>query len=101
MKTAERQSTTISGVPIDQLYDAADLAGVETLFDGRHGRGFKNGGGGDHPPAIEVYRGKRYFTVTEEAIGPTDELRRVGLPDLQWLIKEAGPKFAGEAAESV
>ena len=29
--------------------------------------------------------------------GPTDGLRRVDLADLQWLIREAGPKFAGKS----
>ena len=71
----------------------ADLAAVEALFEGRHGRAFKNGDG-EHPPAIEVYRGRRYFTVTEESIGPHDDLRLVDLADLRWLICEAGPKFS-------
>ena len=74
-----------------------DLDAVEVLFDGKLGRTFKNGNGGDHPPAIEVYRGGRYFAVTNKSIGPTDELRSVSLADLQWLIKEAGPRFVGEA----
>jgi len=86
-----------AGVKVFFAIRDGDLGAVETLFDGKYGRAFKNGGGGDHPPAIEVYRGKRYFTVTEEAIGPTDELRLVDLADLRWLICEAGPKFAGEA----
>ena len=72
----------------------ADLAAVEALFEGKHGRSFKNGDG-EHPPAIEVYRGRRYFTVTEESIGPHDDLRLVDLADLRWLICEAGPKFSG------
>lgn len=75
----------------------ADLSAVEELFEGKHGRAFKNGGG-DHPPAIEVYRGRRFFAVTEEAIGPTNELRLVPFADLRWLICEAGPKFAGQSA---
>jgi hypothetical protein len=45
-----------------------------------------------------VYRGRRFFPVTEEAIGPTDELRLVDVADLRWLICEAGPKFAGQSA---
>ena len=73
---------------------SADLPAVEALFDGKHGRAFKNGHGGEHPPAIEIYRGKRYFTVTGDGCGSTDELRTVSLADLQWLIYEAGPRFA-------
>ena len=33
MKTAERQFTTLSGVPIDPVYEPKDLAGVETARD--------------------------------------------------------------------
>ena len=75
---------------------SADLAAVKTLFDGKYGRTFKNGEG-EHPPGIEIYRGRHYFTVTEESCRPTDGLRRVDLADLQWLIREAGPKFAGKS----
>ena len=73
-----------------------DLAAVKTLLDGNYGRTFKNGSG-DHPPAIEIYCGRRFFTVTEESCGPTDGLRGVDLADLQWLIREGGPKFAGKS----
>jgi hypothetical protein len=61
---------------------AADMPAVETLFDGKFGRAFKRPGGGDHPPAIEVYRGRRYFAVTWEAISSEDELRRIDVADL-------------------
>ena len=43
---------------------------------------------------------ERYFTVTEEAIGPTDELRVVAVADLRWLICEVGQKFAGQSAKA-
>jgi Family of unknown function (DUF5906) len=73
----------------------ADLVAVETLLDGKHGRAFKNGGG-EHPPAIEIYCGERYFAVTGTLIGPSDGLRSVDLADLHWLIREAGPKFKSD-----
>ena len=85
-----------TGVKLFFTVTSADLAAVETLLDGKHGRAFKNGGG-EHPPAIEIYCGERYFAVTEESCGSTDSLRRVDLADLQWLIREAGPKFAGKS----
>jgi putative DNA primase/helicase len=75
------------------------LVALKTLFEGKHRRAFKNGAGGEHPPAIEVYRGRRYFTVTGVSCGPTDDLRLVDLSDLQWLIREAGPKFAGQSGK--
>jgi putative DNA primase/helicase len=76
----------------------AHLPIVETLFEGKHGRSFKSrrSGNGGHPPAIEIYRGRRYFTVTGERSGPTVSLRCVDIADLQWLILEAGPKFCGD-----
>ena len=91
---------SLSGTGVTALFTiaSADLPALEELFEGKHGRAFKNGGDGERLPAIVVYRGKRYFTVTEELIGPTDELRLVDVADLRWLIGEAGPKFAGQSA---
>ena len=97
LKNYSEVSPSGTGVKIFLTIAIDDLNAVEILFDGKQGRIFKNGHGGDHPPAIEVYRGGRFFAVTNELIGPTDELRRVSLADLQWLIKEAGPRFTGEA----
>ena len=83
-----------TGVKIFCAHRSVDLPAIEAIFDGQHGRQFKRAGG-DHPPAIEIYRGERYFAATDEAIGPREDLRFVGVADLQWLICEAGPKFAG------
>ena len=84
-----------TGVKIFFTVAGDSLADIETLFAGKYGRAFKNGGG-EHGPAIEIYRGRRYFTVTEDSIGP-DELRPVDVADLRWLICEAGPQFAGQS----
>ncbi len=88
-----------TGAKIFFTFRGADLPAIETLFNDKHGRAFKNGGGGEHPPAIEVYRGRHYFTVTNESIGPHEELRLVDVADLQWLICEAGPKFVGKSGK--
>ena len=82
------------GLKVFFLIASADKAGADAIFGGQSGKQFKRGGG-DHPPAIEIYRGRRYFAVTDDSIGRED-LRVVSLADLQWLIAEAGPKFAGE-----
>ena len=82
-----------TGVKIFCAHRSVDLPAIEAIFNGQHGRQFKRAGG-DHPPAIEIYRGERYFAATDEAIGPREDLRFVGVADLQWLICEAGPKFA-------
>ena len=90
-------SPSETGVKLFFTTASADLPVVEALFDGKFGRAFKNGNG-EHPPAIEVYRGRRYFAVTWESCGETDDLRRVSLADLEWLIRDAGPKFAGQGS---
>ena len=59
-----------TGVKLLFTVASANLPAVETLFDGKFGQAFKNGGDGERLPAIEVYRGRRFFTVTEEAIAP-------------------------------
>jgi hypothetical protein len=73
-----------------------DRAAIDALFGGQNGRLFKRGGG-DHPPAIEIHKGRRYFTVTDDSVGLDDNLRLVSVDILRWLITEVGPKFAGEA----
>jgi hypothetical protein len=72
---------------------------VEALMDGNRGRQFRNGGG-EHGPAIEFYCGGRYFAVTDDTIGDSDDLRQVGIGDLTWLLREAGPRFAGKDREA-
>jgi hypothetical protein len=90
-------SPSETGVKLFFTTASADLPAVEALFDGKFGRAFKNGSG-EHPPAIEVYRGRRYFAITWESCGETDDLRQVSLADLEWLIRDAGPKFDGQGS---
>ena len=54
-------------------------------------------GGGAHPPAIELFTGGRYFTVTEQELG-TYPLRVVTPQTVFWVIHEAGPQFRGNGA---
>jgi primase-polymerase (primpol)-like protein len=75
-------SPSRTGAKLFFMHAGADLPAIEKLFEGKGGRQFKNGGG-DHCPAIEVYRTGRYFTVTDESIGPTDILRQVPLADMK------------------
>lgn len=52
--------------------------------------------GNDHPPAIELYSGRRYFAVTDEHLAGTPvELRHVPQEAVRWLLTEAGPRLAG------
>jgi putative DNA primase/helicase len=82
-----------TGAKILFVHTSADSPAIEKLFKGQGGRQFKNGGG-EHCPAIEVYRAKRFFTITDESIGPSDTIRQVSFDDLEWLVLDARPKFA-------
>ena len=62
----------------------------------QHGREFKRGNGKDHPPAIELHLSNRYFTVTEQKLdGVPDVIGTVPTDLLLWVLREAGPDFAG------
>jgi hypothetical protein len=74
----------------------AEQAAIDAIFGGQSGKQFKRRNTGDHPPAIEIYRSRRYFAVTGDSISTGDDLRVVSLDDLRWLLTGAGPKFAGE-----
>lgn len=79
-------------------YIAGDLAALRSAMGTQHGKQFKRGGG-EHPPAIELHISNRYFAVTDQHLAGTPaELRPVSLTTLLWLIREAGPAFAGKAA---
>lgn len=82
------------------LYSTADLPMLRTAMAGsKFGKQFKCGKG-DHPPAIELHLGNRYFAVTDLHMeGTPAEVRPVPLDTLLWLICEAGPAFARKAAE--
>ena len=89
-----------NGVKLFFTFAPADLPAVEKLFGNQYGRAFKRTNGSDHPPAVEVYFKHRYFVVTGETISNTDDFRCVALADLEWLICDHGPKFAGQNTNS-
>lgn len=70
------------------------------LEQGRLGRSFKRGSGADHPPAIELHLGGRYYTVTGEHLheAPT-ELREVRTNTIRELLTSIGPDFARSGRE--
>ena len=91
-QTYAEVSPSETGVKLFFTYALADKPEIDRLFDGKHGRSFKNGNG-EHPPAIEIYRSNRFFTVTEEEIGPHKFLRQVSVTDLRWLLTDAAPRL--------
>jgi hypothetical protein len=59
-------------------------------------------GDGPHPPAIELFLGKRYFTTTGELLaGAPAGLRIIAADDMSWLIHKAGPAFVGVEGEAI
>jgi hypothetical protein len=83
-----------TGAKVFFRYRVADLSRLREIMGSTHGKMFKRGGG-DHPPAIELHVSNRYFTVTQDALGEIAELRLVEFSVLEWILKEAGPAFAG------
>ena len=80
-----------TGVKLFFLYANADLPVLRGVMGNPHGKQFKHGTG-DHPPAIELHLGNRYFAVTDQHLAGTPaELRLVDLQTLIWLLTEAGP----------
>ena len=85
-----------TGAKIFFLYTTADLPEVRAAMGGpQHGREFKRGNGKDHPPAIEVYLGNRYFAVTEQRLDWTsDRIVTVDTETLLWVLTDYGPAFS-------
>lgn len=82
-----------SGIKVFFTYLPSDLPGIQAAMGTEHGKVWKRCGG-EHPPAIELYVSRRFFTVTEQWLDDTPiTLRRVASDTLIWLIHEAGPTF--------
>ncbi|WP_424138714.1 phage/plasmid primase, P4 family [Roseomonas chloroacetimidivorans] len=89
-----------SGVKLFFLYDPKEATAIRQAMGTATGRKWA-WKGGDHPPGIEFYISGRFFAVTgERHPGAPEELRRVALADLEWLIREAGPAMAGKCEAS-
>ncbi|MBX6747299.1 MAG: hypothetical protein IRY87_35155, partial [Acetobacteraceae bacterium] len=83
-----------TGVKVFFSFDGAELPALRQAMRSEHGRQFKRKTDSDHPPAIELYLGNRYFAVTGQQLdGSPAELRCVSADTLLWLIQEAGPAF--------
>ncbi len=75
-------------------YDVATLPDLRKAMQTEHGKAWKRAGG-DHPPAIELHLGNRYFAVTDRRHpeAPFD-LAEVDAGKLLYLIRVDGPEFA-------
>jgi AAA domain len=88
-------SPSRTGVKIFFILKTGDLAGLRSEIGNQHKKTWSRGGG-EHPPAIELHLSHGYFAVTEQHVEGTPQiLRLVEVDTLLWLIREAGPAFAG------
>ena len=75
-----------TGMKVDFRYTTADTIALRRMMGTDHGKLFKHGKR-DHPPAIELYIGNRYFAVTDQHLpGTPTELRLVDQATLSWLL---------------
>jgi hypothetical protein len=65
------------------------------------GRSFKRGTGTDHPPAIEVHLGGRYYAVTDQHVPEyPSELQPVRTATLRTILGDVGPAFKGNGGSA-
>ena len=76
-----------TGAKLFFTYDSAALADFQVVMAGaKFGKQFTRGGG-EHPPAIELHLGNRYFTVTDNILpASTPQLRHVEASRILRLI---------------
>jgi hypothetical protein len=91
--TYAETSPSGTGYKLFFLLRACDIPRVRHLLGGRQGRSWKAQADGDHPPAIELYTGGRYFTVTDKPLGEPD-LAIITPDEIAWLIRFANETFA-------
>jgi hypothetical protein len=81
-------------------YERSYLPKLRAAMDGAAwSKMFKRGGDGDHPPAIELHLGNRYFAVTDRKLPDSpDEFAHVSTDTLLEIVRTTGPAFGGHAA---
>ena len=84
-----------SGVKIFFLYREADLERLqqEVFRAKKYGTKVAAKTRAEHPPAIELYLGGRYFAVTADADEFQHDIRLVDYDDLVWLVQDAMRRF--------
>ena len=91
--TYAETSPSGTGCKLFFLLRGGDMPRVRDLMGGKLGRTWKAQGAGDHPPAIELYTGGRYFTVTDKALGEPD-LAVISPDEIALLMTFASKTFA-------
>ncbi|WP_376094596.1 hypothetical protein ACE7GA_01440 [Roseomonas sp. CCTCC AB2023176] len=89
-----------TGAKVFFTFDATVLPKLRGAMGTEHGKQWKRRTGTDHPPAIELYLGNRYFAVTDDRLPDSPlELRRVEIETILDLITAIGPEFAATQPE--
>jgi hypothetical protein len=71
------------------------------LGEGKLGRQWKEASSGAHPPGVELYTGKRYFTFTGRRLPQAPEtINLITLDALRTLVQELGPSVNGDRAQN-
>jgi hypothetical protein len=88
-------SPSATGVKLLFTYSTSTVGIAKAAMGGQLGKSWKRGNGSAHPPAIELYLGGRYFTVTDAPL-PGVSANIVPAPTelLLDLIMSIGPGFA-------
>jgi hypothetical protein len=86
-----------TGAKIFFTYSPEILPQLRKAMGGsQYGKMFKRPGG-EHPPAIELHLGNRYFATTDLLLdGMPTEFRHIDVVTLLHLIQETGPQFVGD-----
>ena len=89
-------SPSRTGVKIFATYDTAALTDFRrNMGTAMWSKSFSQSGG-EHPPAIELHLGNRYFAVTDLILsGSTPVLRHVEASAISQVLTKLGPAFAG------
>lgn len=86
-------SPSRTGVKLYFRFRAASLSALRAEMGSDHGKVWQRRGG-EHPPAIELHLGNRYFAVTDEQLdGVPATIEAVSQEALLQLIRETGPAF--------
>ena len=93
-------SPSETGVKTFFSYDTAALPRLRTFMGTAAYSKIYQRGSGEHPPAIELHLGNRYFAVTDEALPNASlDLRHVDASTILRLIQHTGPAFKKAAQD--
>ena len=95
-------SPSETGAKIFFTYRAADLPAMRAVMGSAQWSKLFARAGNNHPPAIEIHLGNRYFAVTDKILdGMPREFRLIDTATIIDLLSVIGPAFSEKGADSV